>query len=137
MVDPEIIEEVKKSIDSMEADIRARIARGEGPITPVDPSNKVRPGASIYSDALDAVLMCRFASYRVTTAQDDPGYLLAMLRALEHARELYVETSADEGGYGNATFLMITREIRNLYESLDAIAEYLESQAAYDKLETH
>ena len=60
-----------------------------------------------------------------------------MLWALEHARELYVETSADAGGYGNATFLMIMREIRNLYESLDAIVEYLESQTAHDRLETH
>ena len=139
MVDPEIIDEVKKAVDALEADVRAKISRGEGQLTArtAAPGVDARNGPSIYTDALDAVVLCRGAANSVNNSQEYLGYLLDVMQALERTRLLYVETSADEGGYGNATFHMIIREIRNLYESLAAIAEFLETQTAEVRLENH
>jgi hypothetical protein len=130
MVDPEILEQVKEVIDSIEAKARTKI-EGTG-------SYYVEPhtGKSVYSHALDAVSICRGAAGRVNTSQEELGYLIDVLRNLERARELYVETSSDdEDGYGNATFHMIIREISTLYEGLDAITEFVNTQAALVSLE--
>jgi hypothetical protein len=131
MVDPEIIEEVKKAIDALEADVRKKISRGEGQLTArtTTPAVETRKAPSIYTDALDALVLCRGAANSVNNSQEYLSYLLNVMQALERARVLYVETSTDKGGYGNATFHMIIRQIRNLYESLAAIAEFVETQA--------
>jgi len=139
MVDPEIIEEVKKTIDALEAEVRAKISRGEGQLTvrTVAPAVETRKVPSIYTDALDALVLCRGAANSVNDSQEYLDYLLNVMQALERARVLYVETSTDEGGYGNATFHMIIQQIRNLYESLAAIEEFLETQTAEVILENN
>jgi hypothetical protein len=82
MVDPEILEQVKEVIDSIEAKARTKI-EGTGSYC-VEPHT----GKNVYSHALDAVSICRSAAGRINTSQEELGYLIDVLRNLERARDL-------------------------------------------------